>query len=220
MGSMRKIAVVFLGLAALLPTGCAQTRHVPYGQADLLSTNLGRQVEVELSERYFAIDPTCVTVLPVGGGSPPSRLTNSIVGAFSRQANDRFEQVITGNAMSRLAREHVLDLNHLNDRIAYSQRTRCAHFLEIRIWENLSVYALVWTQKALAAEARLTNAAGDVTYWRARHVAKRRGGGLPLSAVGALTSAYEATNLQTDDDVDQSIADDLARRIIATLPDL
>ena len=56
--------------------------------------------------------------------------------------------------------------------------------------------------------------------WRARHEAKRSAGGLAVSPLSAFIKVVETTAQQSDNDIRESLADDVARRLMKSLPDL
>lgn len=55
--------------------------------------------------------------------------------------------------------------------------------------------------------------------WRARHVASRSEGGLPLSPVSLVVETFASTQFSSDREVAASVVDDALRRVVATIPD-
>jgi len=117
-----------------------------------------------------------------------------------------------------LTRRLAVDLSHMQDRRAYARSTRCSHFVKIRPWGSGNQYLVFWSRESLGVEASLVSADDDTPLWKARHVASRSDGGLPLNPFSAVFSAYEANSLSVDSEIPLSLADDLARNIVATLP--
>ena len=56
--------------------------------------------------------------------------------------------------------------------------------------------------------------------WRARHAANRNAGGVAISPLGAVMKVIDTTAQQSDSDIRASLADDVARRLMTSLPDL
>jgi hypothetical protein len=54
---------------------------------------------------------------------------------------------------------------------------------------------------------------------RARHIARRSEGGFSISPAGLAVNGYQANRFSSDDDVIDSVSDDLVRRLMASLPD-
>ena len=61
--------------------------------------------------------------------------------------------------------------------------------------------------------------ANGAELWRAAHQASRSEGTLPLSPMSVPIGAFSAGRFHGDADVFPSMADDVARRIVASLPD-
>lgn len=212
---MRILAALLL---ASFLAGCVGTRQEPYGATQEGPSLLTEAVQSEVAETYFAALPDCVIVLPAGSdgiaGDTPLEL------AVIRHARDRFSRVIGSSARRALVDRLRVDLSVPEDRAYVARRTRCAHFMEYRALSDGDVYAVVWSRKALGLDIRLVDATGESVLWRARTEAARSDGTIPLSPIGILTGAFEATRLSSDPEIPLSLADDVARRVIATLPDL
>lgn len=215
---------LFTVAVALLASGCNTVRHVDYqkdGQTNdpAEMVGLNRTVEVQVDPEIGRLTTDCVTVVPfVGRGDSP--LPAGLERAIARHMRDRFGTVIGPGEAAALSRSLVVDLAHPSDRALYARETRCPLFVEISPWGTGSTYALVWTRRTVGAEVRLTDASGNTVYWRARHAAARADGGVPLSPVSALVNVFEAASLQQDGDLEASLVDDLARRLVATIPEL
>lgn len=206
-------------LAAFLLTGCMTTQTVPYG--DKGKTGLSRTVEATVHDVYYNAAPTCVTILPIATRKTAYGTSHRMIeDAFARHLRMRIPTVIDRRARTRLARNLAVDLDRPEDRRPFARATGCDYFLKLRPWRQGDTYLLFWSYKALGVEAELVTADGKTHLWRARHVARRSDGGLPLGPVSAAIQAFEAGSHATDRDIQHSLADDLARRLIETLPDL
>lgn len=219
----KNIRYVLFG-AALLISGCNTVRHVDYQEEQSANSpvelaGLRRTVEIRVDPAYNRLTANCVTVLPISG-TTSAPLPLALNEAMARHLRDRFGEVIGPHEAMSLSRRLVVDLAHPGDRALYARKTQCPLFVELTPWGSGSTYALVWTRRMVGAEARLTDAAGDTVYWRARHAATRADGGLPFSPIDIAVSLFQATKLQQDQDVNLSLADDLARRLVATIPDM
>lgn len=209
-------------LGALALTACMGTRHVGYDKPATDMPGGSRTVQFELSRDFYAAAPDCVTVLPVNEpkGANTS-LARTLEDALARYLKERVTLVIDRMERERLVRELAVDLTHAGDRRAYAHAARCPYFLYSRPWgQGEAAYLLFWTQSAVGVEASLGDASGEKPLWKARHVAKRSDGGIPLSPLSAAVSIFNATKLSQDGDVALSLADDAARRILGTLPEI
>lgn len=207
-----------LCVALTLLGGCVGVEHRPLDTEPRGSAALNEGIESAVTDAYFAALPDCATVLPAGGDGLQAETV--LEAALTRHARDRFARVIGGPQRQKLAGRLRVDLSVPEDRAYFARRTRCAHFLAFRPIGEENVYAVVWSRRSLGIDAWLSDAAGETTLWRARTVAARSDGSLPLSPFGALAGAFEATVLASDAEIPQSLADDVARRVVATLPDL
>ncbi|MEQ8831026.1 MAG: hypothetical protein RLW87_14590 [Alphaproteobacteria bacterium] len=209
---------ILLLILPLLTAACVPDGHRPYGvQADL-PPDLDRSTEVDLSDAYFAALPDCVTILPMGAGTDGG--APILEAAMTRHARDRFSRVIGGPERRALTDHLLVDLTVPEDRAYFARRTRCRHFLTFAPWGGEDLYAVVYSRKTVGIAAQLTDGGDGAPLWRARHVAVRSDGSLPLSPLGVVIGAFEAARLEGDADLPNSMADDVARRLISTLPDL
>ncbi len=212
---------LILILAFGLTTACVATQQVSYDTPDEELSTFDRTVQYELNDRFFSVAPACVTVLTLTTENRSKDNSSLIVEeAIARHLNDHITRVIKPFERDALTRQMAVDLSHPTDRQAYSRNIHCNYFLELSPLHHEDAYLVFWSQSTLGVEARLTDVSGKITLWKARHVAKRSDGGLPFSPLSAAYSAFNAGVLSGDQDVPYSLADDLARRLTATLPDI
>ncbi len=98
--------------------------------------------------------------------------------------------------------------------------TRCPALLRWRVLEAGHDNALVWSRKHISLNAALIRARDGVALWRARSTASRSSGDVPLSLFSLPLGVLRAVAFQGDDDAVASLLDDLARRMLASLPDM
>jgi hypothetical protein len=159
----------------------------------------------------------CAIVLPWDSEDIPP-VSSVIEESVRRHLATRVERIVVGRERDELGRRHALDLSLPQHQRALARRAGCEGLIRLRLEESTAVYALFWTRYRLGLEVSLVRAGDDVVLWRARHVAERIDGGLPLSPVGAVFSALSATRLAADEDTAHSLADDLTRRLFETWP--
>ncbi len=176
-----------------------------------------RQVRYEVSDRLLREAPTCAVIAPAE--TPAGTLDRAVEAALGRGLTQRLDRVIQPNARDRLLGELALGLGDARDRRWFAAATGCGAVLDWSLTRDEDAFVVVWAHRVIGVEATLTGRDGE-PLWRARHDAWRGDGGLPLGPVGALTSAAAATRLSQDPELVDSMADDIARRLFATLPDL
>ena len=79
---------------------------------------------------------------------------------------------------------------------------------------------VVWARRGFGLQVTLTRAGDETVLWKARHLAMRADGGVPLSPVSAALAGFNAARFHADTDMEESLADDVVRRIAASLPDV
>ncbi|RED53552.1 hypothetical protein [Aestuariispira insulae] len=211
------LATAGLGLSLL--SACVTTEHVPYGARDEKPLTLGRTVEYEINDRFYQDAPECVTILPVDtGGDAQTTIHLAVEDAVSRYMRMKMTRVIDRTDRRLLERRLAVDLSHSSDRSAYARTSRCRHFVRIRPWGGGNQYLVFWSRESIGAEVSIVRADDNTPLWKARHVASRSDGGLPLNPFSAVFSAYEANALSSDSEIPLSLADDVARNIVATIP--
>ncbi len=210
------IAAAIVSLLA----GCTETQYTAYGNAEEDSTGmLTRNVEFEVTGDYYREFPDCAVVMPFLVGGERHERSLVIENAIARQLTGRLSRTIGPKEREKMARSWGIDtLNH-DDMRVFSRQAQCRYLVEATPWGGDSIYVVFWTQSRIGLEMRMVRAFDDELLWRARHVATRSDGGLPLSPISAVVSLVTAAHLKTDGDVDDSLAHDAVRRMVLTLPD-
>lgn len=168
---------------------------------------------------FFDDPPRCIIVLAgptLGSVAAPAH----IAAALARQLSGRVERVIHPKERRRRIRDLAVDLDHPDDARHFAAATKCEAFLRWKIYNGGHDNALVWSQKYLQIGAEITRARDGALLWQAHSSASRSSGDVPLSAFALPIGMLRAAAFQNDDDAVASLLDDLARRLLASLPDL
>ncbi|MEQ9639599.1 MAG: hypothetical protein RIM84_06190 [Alphaproteobacteria bacterium] len=176
-----------------------------------------RQVRYEVNDALLRQAPACAVIAPPAADS--GALGRAVEAALGRGLTQRVTRVIQPRARDRMLRELALDLGDARSRRWFAGATGCRAVLDWSLTRDEDAFVVVWAHRAIGVQVALTGPDG-AALWRARHDAWRGDGGLPLGPVGALTSAAAAARLNQDPELIDSMADDLARRLFATLPDM
>ncbi len=217
----RKRLQKFLALGALVAlAACAETRYVAYDAKGKEGVNpFDRTIEFKVANAFYKDPPDCAVVLPFLVKGKPHRHARVIEDSLARHLSAKMNRVIGPMERRRLVRSMAVDLSHAGDRAAFARANRCRAFVEAKPWGGEDVYVLFWTQSRIGLDVTLSRAGDQRAVWRARHVATRSDGGLPLSPFSAAFSAFSAARLKSDGDVAFSLVDDAVRRMVKTLPD-
>ncbi|MFP6748397.1 MAG: hypothetical protein VCD66_12460 [Alphaproteobacteria bacterium] len=168
---------------------------------------------------FYDDPPQCVVVLagPVAAGIVAGE---RIAAALARRLSGRVARVIHPAERRRLERALAVDLAHPADARHFAAVTQCPAFLRWRIIGAGRDNVLIWAQKHIQLGAEIIRARDGTLLWRARSEASRNSGDVPLSLFSLPLAVLRAAAFQTDDDTVASMLDDLARRILSSLPDL
>lgn len=76
----------------------------------------------------------------------------------------------------------------------------------------------LYSSVAVGADVRIVRAWDGAVLWEGRHVARSRGGSVPVSPIGVIMSIVNAARNLGGEQFDR-VTDDLARRLVSTIPD-
>jgi hypothetical protein len=211
------LPILFAAITSLV--GCADTAYVELGKEPAPALNQGRTVAVEIDRSYLHDFPECTVILKPSAPPQLKEFEPIVEAALSRHFPRKLSRVIDPAERRRIARRHASDLRLRGDQIELAANAHCETLLNTRIVGPGSTYLLVWSQVQIGIEITITRAQDDRILWRARHVADRSEGGIPLSPIGVVFDAYTSTRFSTDRDITESVVDDAIRRIVKALPD-
>lgn len=76
----------------------------------------------------------------------------------------------------------------------------------------------LYSSVAVGAEVRIVRARDGAVLWEGHHVARSRGGSVPVSPIGVVMSIVNAASNLSGEQF-KRVTDDLARRLVSTIPD-
>lgn len=206
-------------LVLLVLAGCMATSYGPYTEAPADPSFLERRVAFQVDRAFYKDPPSCATILPLRR-APSARLATMIESALARHLSQRLPRVIGPPERRRRARRLAVDLSHPEDRRAFARAADCPAFVQGTLYQAIDDYAVVWARRGFGLQVTLTRAGDETVLWQARHLAMRADGGVPLSPVSAALAGFNAARFHADTDMEESLADDVVRRIAASLPDV
>ncbi len=211
------LKLFFICLLSFKLMACMSTRQTSYhDQQSNSPISFERTVQFELSDSFYNHAPRCITIMPMKDENSADGAL--IEEAFTRHLFAKVNKVIGPKDRDYLTRKMAIDLTHPQDRKSFARNMNCKYFLSLRPLNDKGDYLFFWSREAMGAEAILTSVDEHDILWKGRHVADRNDGGLPLTPMSAVISLFEANSLSNDADISASLSDDLARRILATLP--
>lgn len=209
-------ALLLLALAVVL-AACSTPVYVDQGKTEQAGALDRDPVVFQVHPAFGAVAPDCVAVLPLTpaeGGSPrPSaadaaRVRLSLYAHLLTQAKRAIRPERVDKVWAEVGGDHA----------ALSRRLNCAAVMAGTVTESGTTFLGVYSSVTVGADLRLIRAADGALLWQGRHVAASRDGGLPLDPVGLAMGLYGAIDNIRDEQV-LRVTDDLARRLVSTIPD-
>ncbi|HET6521342.1 MAG TPA: hypothetical protein VFG47_16205 [Geminicoccaceae bacterium] len=210
-------------LAAAALAGCT-TPYVNKGADGPVSQPpLGDPVVFEVSPRYRTDPPRCVAVLPFAlvnedgalidddPAGHAARVRRALYAQFAPHAPRDVELSRVDAALRRLPRTGRPDYP------AIGRALECDALMVGTVTEYGAGFYGVYSQVAVGADVEIVRAADGEVLWDGRHVARSRAYGLSLSPIGLVRGIWDAVSNVSDEQVER-VTDDLARRLVSTLP--
>ena len=209
----------FLLLIASLVLGCAETRYAAYNDVKVGTEHPNRTVAFEIDRAFYTDFPDCALIMPPASAKGGGQFAALIEMALGRYLTSKFTRVINPTERDIVARRLAADLSRPEDRLALAEEVGCDSFVFTDNLDSHSKNLIVWSQVRVGLEVRMVRVRDGHMLWRARHVASRAEGGLPLSPITFVVETFSSTRFSRDREVAASVVDDALRRLVATIPD-
>lgn len=214
--------VGFLSLAWLL-AGCAGPSYVDKGKDGASSSgNAFNNVIFQVYDAYKESPPDCVAVLPFETSSKDSDeaitvdQTETVRRAFyahlAPQGKRDIELPRINFVLSIIEETENTNLKTLGEKL------NCGALVQGQVTEYGSNFYGVYSKVAVGADLKLIRATDGEILWEGSHVAQSHGGSVPLSPIGLAMGIFDASNNVREEQI-YRIIDDLARRLVSTIPD-
>lgn len=220
-------ALATAGLLGLAVAACGSPAYVdrsrPGGIADEVPPPIVDAVVFENSPALEAEPPGCVAVLPftdANAGVPPDAETQaeleSVRRAFHAHLAPRNRRVV---ALWRIdAVLAAMSVSRRDDRRALGAVLGCDSLLAGSVTSFGRVFLGLYSRVQVGANVRLIRARDGVVLWQGSHRASSHGGSVPISIPGIAFGVIDAAANMRDEQP-QRVAEDLARRLVGTIPD-
>jgi hypothetical protein len=210
---LKLMAIVIL----LSSAACTRTQYVAIGNENVSPISPFRQVGFKTASSLANNFPECTIILKTETGSGLQKLGPIVEEALSRHLSRKLGRVVDAADRVVFAQRAALDLVHESDLRALAQLTNCPTYLRSRVVGSGKTNLLIWSQIQVGIEVAMVRAVDGVVLWRARHMAQRSDGGVPLTPFGAIVDAYTSIKFSSDREITESMIDDTIRRIIRSL---
>jgi hypothetical protein len=221
-------AVALCGLAAIVLSACVAhgpgtaSSPSPMSVRPAVAASGGNVSDPSVegpSDRFFARPPDCVVVVALPWSGAVDVSAPLVEAAVARRLSDRVERVIGPAEREAIGRRLAVGLGDARDRRDFERLTGCGHVMEVRPLGPGSETLSFWAERRVGLAFDLVEIGRERPVWTARGVSTRADGGLPFSVLGAIGAAVRADRFWNDADVQESLVDDLLRRLVRSLPD-
>jgi len=116
--------------------------------------------------------------------------------------------------------DFIINKNNNKGQLDYSEISHslsCDSFLLGDVKEFDKQYVGVYSEISVGVNLKLIRSLDKTVLWESEYVVKNRGGSLPLSLIGIAFGIFDASENVSDENI-LSLVDDLARRMISTIP--
>jgi tetratricopeptide (TPR) repeat protein len=207
----------------VLVTGCSNPSFVDKGKkGSSTSGEFFNNVVFEVHDAYRSSPPDCVAVLPFETSSKDAGeeisvdQTETVRRAFyahlAPQGKRDIELPRINFVLSKMEEVERKNLMMVGEKL------NCGAVVRGRVTEYGSNFYGLYSKVAVGADLKLVRATDGVILWEGSHVAQSHGGSVPLSPIGLAMSIYDARNNVREEQL-LRIIDDLARRLVSTIPD-
>jgi tetratricopeptide (TPR) repeat protein len=179
-------------------------------------------VVFQIHEAYKTNPPNCVAVLPFETALEDTDKTISVdqtemvrrafYAHLAPQGKRDIELPRVNFVLSKMSQVEQANLMMVGEQL------NCGTVVQGKITEYGKTFYGLYSNVAVGANLKLVRAADGVILWEGSHVAQSHGGSVPLSPIGLAMSIYHASNNVREEQI-LRIIDDLARRLVSTIPD-
>jgi Flp pilus assembly protein TadD len=212
----------FLSIAWLV-AGCASPTFVDKGKEDASgSGDPFNSVVFQVHDAYKSSPPNCVAVLPFetsakdAGEDISVDQTETVRRAFYAHLAPQGKRDIELPRINFVLSK--MDEAERTNVMMVGEQLNCGALVQGQVTEYGSNFYGVYSKVAVGADLKLIRAADGEVLWEGSHVAQSHGGSVPLSPIGLAMGIYDASNNVREEQI-YRIIDDLARRLVSTIPD-
>jgi len=213
---LKIVAVLAIGFVV---AGCARTNYVGYDKETVSVPGLPmRTVAVQVDDAYFSDFPDCTIIMPTRTAAGLEYFKPLVEEALGYHMTRKVARVVGRTERDLRARQASLEVGRIEDRKVLAEATECKTLLYSRVVGPGHTYLVVWSQVQIGLEVVMLRATDGHVLWKARHIADRSDGGLPLSPIGIVVATYSSSQFSSDREIAESVVDDAVRRIVRSLP--
>jgi len=215
----------FTVLVTAFLVGCSTPVYVDKSDPNATKTPSLSQVVYEVHDSYRTDPPECVAILPFTAklsddGDPVDDITidqkeavrRAVYAHLSPQGKRDVELPRINFVLSQMSQANLGDDQLLGEKL------RCDAIVRGEVIEYGSTFLIAYSRISVGAKVTMVRASDSALLWEGEHVATTHGGTIPLSPVGLAMGLFDATSNVSEEELLRRI-DDLARRLVKTIPD-
>jgi tetratricopeptide (TPR) repeat protein len=216
--------IISIGFALMISTGCAGPTYVDKSKPGSEVGNPFSRVIFQVHDAYRTNPPACVAVLPFTTKGPSDTsakkisidqseaVRRAVYAHLSPQGKRDVELPRIDFVLRQMKPDEKSNLKLVGEGL------QCDAILHGEVTEYGSEYLAIYSRVAVGAKLRLINAKDSTLLWEGEHVAESHGGSIPLSPIGLAMGIIDAASNVNEEQLFR-IIDDLARRLVKTIPD-
>lgn len=216
---MKKLVVLFV-LVSL--GGCSSPVFRDKGATGGTDQNFPNQVTYQLMNAYKASPPDCIAILPFTSNEDGESAEKTRQNAENVRRAFYAHLAPQGKRDVEIPRVNfvvsTLSEKEKTDNPLVGKKLNCDALVTGTVTEYGSNFFGVYSRVAVGADLAMHRAKDGALLWEASHVAESHGGSVPLSPIGLALGIVEAANNVREEQI-YRIIDDLARRLVSTIPD-
>ncbi len=208
---------ILLTLTVLL-SACS-TRYVDQSHHHEEEVNpLTPKVLYQVHDLFHQPVPQCVAVLPLRGKVEPNKMELVRRALYAHLSPHGFRDIELPR-IDHVIRHNGLDMTSAADRAALGELLHCDAVIIGQVNNHDSRFYGIYSKVEVHARLQMVRVSNDTLLWEAEHHASLEDGGLPLSPISIAAGLFSAAR-NVDDEQMLRVVDDLARRLVHTLPEV
>jgi tetratricopeptide (TPR) repeat protein len=223
---MRNTCIKYAVLFALtgIFTGCSSPSYIDKADENAVARTSFSKVLYHIHDTYNSEPPKCLAVLPLN--APKDRV--STANNISLDQTETVRRALYAHLSPQgkydveiprvdFVLKQMSDAGR-NNLSLVGEKLNCDALIVGEVTEYGSSYFALYSRVAVGADLKMIRASDGELLWEGQHVAESHGGEFPLSPVGLAMGLIDAAKNVDEEQVFRMI-DDLARRLVKTIPD-
>jgi len=206
-------------LSLLALSGCLSPSYLDSkdGPSKDGTSNPFGEVNFHVYDAYTSSPPNCVAILPFThadtlNSTDAELVRKTLYAHLAPQGKKDIELPRIDFILKNLPKTEQKNYHLIG------QRLGCEALMTGHVSEYTSQYVGLYSKVSAGADLKIIRAKDGEPLWQGKHIAASHGGSIPLSPIGLAAGLLDAA-LNVEEEQSFRIVDDLARRLVLTIPD-